>query len=127
MRKIMKWTNTKTLVSVGLLILAGVALAMAATRNSGVKDSYFDPDTDKLRQLPANLAVLRPTHFPNFTPKIRHVHNEDESEIIRTLGRDVSLREAIAEAYDCNPARVVLPPDAAKDGFDFLITTTSKA
>ena len=44
--------------------------------------------------------------------------------LARTVGHNVPLREVMAEAYDWNPARVVLPPEAPKSGFDFLVTVT---
>lgn len=109
-----------------IAILAVVAMAMVVKHQPQVKDSYFDPDTDKLRLLPNNLIVARPTHFPKSSAKMRHVH-ENSSSVTRTLGRNVSLRDAIAEAYDCNPALVVLPADAPKGGFDFLVTTGNSA
>jgi uncharacterized protein (TIGR03435 family) len=127
MRKTMKSINTKTTVTAGLILLAAIALAADLKLSSPVKDSYFDPDTDKLRELPANLVVVRPTHFPNSSPKIRHIHDEDGNSVTRTLGRDVSLRETIAEAYDCNPMSVALPVGAPQGGFDFLVTTGSDA
>ncbi len=123
----MKWTHTKTIVTVGIILLAAIALARAVKHQPSIQDSYFDPDTDKLRQLPADLVLLRPTHFPDATSKIRHVHSEDRNSITRTLGRNASLRETIGEAYDCNPSHVTLPEDAPKGGFDFLITTGSNA
>ena len=42
------------------------------------------------------------------------------------LGRNTSLQQLMATAYDFNPARVVLPPDAPTNNFDFLVTTPSK-
>jgi hypothetical protein len=45
---------------------------------SRVKDSYFEPDKDKLRQVPANLLVVRPTHFPHQYGKKRHYYEDDE-------------------------------------------------
>lgn len=123
----MKLTHTKIIVTASILTLAGIALALAAERQPAVNDSYFDPDTDKLRTLPANLVVLRTTHFPDSTPEIRHVHGEEGNTITRTLGRNVSLRETIGEACDCNPLRVILPPDSPKSGFDFLVTGGSDA
>ena len=117
----MKWTKTNSTVAAGLAVLA-IAVTIAVKHQPAVKDSYFDPDTDKLRLLPNNLIVARPTHFPKSRAKMRHVHEDSES-ITRTLGRNVSLRDVIAEAYDCNPARVILPADAPKGGFDFLVTT----
>src|SRR5277367_4853194 len=114
----MKWTKTHSTVVAGIAILAVVAVALVVKHQPQVKDSYFDPDTDKLRLLPNNLIVVRPTHFPKNSAKMRHVH-EDSSSVTRTLGRNVPLRDVIAEAYDCNASRVVLPPDAPKGGFDF--------
>jgi uncharacterized protein (TIGR03435 family) len=98
---------------------------MAAERQPAVKDSYFDPDTDKLRELPADLAVLRATHFPDHSAKIRRI--DEDGITTRLLGRNASLRETIGEAYDCNPLSVIVPPDLSKAGFDFLITGKSNA
>ena len=51
---------------VGILVLAAALTGIAVKHlSSKVKDSYFDPATDKLRLLPANLVVVRPTHFPD--------------------------------------------------------------
>jgi len=123
----MKSITTKTTITAGLVLLTAIALAADMKQSSAVKDSYFDPDTDKLRELPANLVIVRPTHFPESAPKIRHVHGEEGNSVTRTLGRDVSFRETIAEAYDCNPMRVALPAGAPTGGFDFLATTGSNA
>ena len=41
------------------------------------------------------------------------------------LGRNVSLQQLMATAYNFNLARVVLPPDAPTNNFDFLVTTPS--
>ena len=122
--KPMKWINTKTTVMVAALL--AVIIVTMVVKHQTVKDSYFDPDTDKLRLLPANLVVVRPTHFSKSSAKMRHVHENSES-VTRTLGRNVPLRDAIAEAYDCNPSRIVLPTDAPKGGFDFLVTTGADA
>ena len=112
----------KTLtITIGLALLAAIAAAIIVEQPfSRVKDSYFTPDTDKLRQVPANLLVIRPTHFPHAYGKIRHYH-EDE-ELARTVGQNVSFQMMMAEAYDCDFAQVVLPPGAPKSNFDFLVT-----
>lgn len=117
----MKRTMITSTVAAGIAVAAIIAVAMAM-KHPTVKDSCFDPDTDKLRQLPKGLVVVRLSHFPKNSAKMRELH-EDSSSVTRALGRNVPLRIAIAEAYDCNPARVVLPPDAPKTGFDFLVTT----
>ena len=118
----MKWTKTKTTVLAGAAILT--VTLVAKCQLAQVKDSLFDADAANLRQLPPDLVVVRPTHFGQLSSKIRHLHDDNGESITRTLGCDVSLRDAMAEAYDCNPSRVVLPPDAPTGGFDFLVTTT---
>lgn len=110
------------------ILLAGVALVAVAAAAvvianpfASVKDSYFYPDTDRLHTVPANLVIVRPTHFPHEDAKIRHYHVDDS--LARTVGRNASFRDMMAEAYDCPPAKIVLPPDAPTGGFDFLVTT----
>lgn len=88
------------------------------------KDSWFNPDEDAWRQAPANLVILRATHFPESYSEIRHDHEDDS--LTRTVGRDVTLRQAMAEAYDCSPAQVILPSGAPQGRFDFLVTTSSR-
>lgn len=85
-----------------------------------VKDSYFEPDTDQLRKVPANLLVVRPTHFPRDYAKVSHYHNGDS--LARTVGRNVSFQRMMAEAYDCDYGQVSLPPGTPSGHFDFLVT-----
>jgi uncharacterized protein (TIGR03435 family) len=126
--KTMKSTMTKTTVTVGLTILAAVAAAVVVKQQfPPVKDSFFYPDTHRLRQVPANLVTIRPTHFPNSAPETRHVLVKNGETILRMVGRNLSFAQVMAEAYDCNPSRVALPPEAPKGGFDFLVTTGSDA
>ena len=115
---------TKTTVTVGGAILMALALAtvVKSQSTSTANDSYFEPETDKLQLAPANLAVVQPTHFPEEAAKIRHLHDGDS--LARTVGRNVAFRDLIAEAYDCSPGRVVLPPEAPLGGFDFLATVS---
>ena len=118
------WTITKTAVAGGaVLITLALALVVKTHYFPAVKEAYFTPEADKLRQVPAGLAVVRPTHFARSLSKIRHVHDEDS--LTRTLGRNVQLRMVLAEAYDCSPGQVVLPPNAPKGNYDFLVTTSS--
>jgi len=121
----MKTTITKTIVAVAVAILTLVATATVANSQSSpaLSDSYFEPNADSLRQVPANIAVVQPTHFPKTAAgKIRHVHDGDS--LARIVGRNVTFRDLIAEAYDCEPGSVVLPLDAPKGGFDFLVTVS---
>jgi uncharacterized protein (TIGR03435 family) len=112
----------KTLIiTVGIAVLAVAAVAMM-TGHHAVKDAYFEPDTDKLRQVPANLLVIQSTRFPNSHGKVRHYHENDR--LARTVGRNVSFQAMMAEAYDCDFAQVILPPGAPQGNFDFLVTKT---
>lgn len=116
----MKTTNSA--LKTGVAILAALTVGMGVKgQSSQTEDSWFEPDTDALREAPANLIVLRPTHFSDSYAKISHYHENDS--LARTVGRDVTLRQTIAEAYDCTPAQVILPPDAPQGRFDFLVTT----
>jgi len=117
--------KTPLVIATGFAILAVLVVIGVTLLRNHINDSWFDSDTEELRQLPANLAVLRPTHSPNDYAKIRHYHENDS--LARTLGRNVTLRQVIGEAYDCDPSRVILPPDAAQGRFDFLVTMSGDA
>jgi uncharacterized protein (TIGR03435 family) len=107
-------------VAVGALLTVAAAAIVKLETGPSVKNSYFEPDSDKLRQVPSGIVVVRETHFPNTYGKVRNVHEGDS--LARTVGHDVTLRELMAEAYDVEPGQIVLPPDATRDQFDFLVT-----
>ncbi len=112
--------KTNLIITAGVAILAALAVAMAVKyQSSQIKDSYF-ADPSNLQQVPTGLVALRPTHFANTYGKIRHYHENDT--LTRTVGRDASLRQIIADAYDCDPAQVIMPADAPQGHFDFLVT-----
>jgi len=117
---------TKTILAAGsaIFILAAMATVVKSQQSAAVNDSFFEPNADKLQQVPANLAVVQPTHFTDAIGKIKHAYSGDS--LARTVGRNVTFRDLIAEAYDCEPGCVVLPLDAPKGGFDFLVTDSPK-
>ncbi len=117
----MKKTTILMTASMAILLVVA-AMVVKGQFFSTVRDAYFLAITDKLRLVPANLVVVRLSHFPpSDHDRIRHVHANDH--VVRTVGHNVSLRDMMAEAYDCDIGRVVLPAGAPKDGFDFLVTT----
>jgi uncharacterized protein (TIGR03435 family) len=120
----MKMTKTAATV-VGIVVLLAAAIAVKFSLR--VKDSYFNPDTGPLRLVPTNLAVVRPTKFPGGMAKISEIHDGNGGAVTRAVGQNVRLQDVIGEAWDCNPARVVLPPEAPKGGFDFLVTKAPDA
>lgn len=117
--------KTSRIILASTVTIFAVAATVAFVRwfdTPAVKDAYFDPDTDRLRAVPPGIVIVRPTHFSHsIHDGIKHIHDGDS--LARTVGRDVPLRNVIAEAYDTNPAHVVLPPDAPQGDFDFLVTT----
>lgn len=117
---------TKTIVLiVGLVCVLAMAAAIKLFYFPTVKDAYFAMDQRSLQQAPSGLVVIRPTHFSLsvfrrgviYTPSRR-----DENSAWRLMGRDVSLRDMIAVAWQENGARVSMPAGAPTNDFDFIIT-----
>jgi uncharacterized protein (TIGR03435 family) len=120
----MKRTTTKITVMAGVAIVMAVAAAMVVKLHyfPAVKEVYFRPDFDNLRNVPAGVVSLRPTHTTReIGDPIRNL--EEGGSLVRAVGRDVTFRNLIAEAYDCKPGRVVLPAAVPQADFDFLVTT----
>ncbi len=113
-------TTIAIVIATGALGVWALAAAVKHAETTSPKDSWFTVNSDGLRQLPAGLVVLRPTRLANDGMKIRHVHDGDS--LARTAGRDVTLRDLMAEAYDCDPGNVVLPPGTVQSQFDFVVT-----
>lgn len=74
--------------------------------------------------MPAGLVVVRPTHFPSShlkTTVLRKVQRHKKNGLWM-MGRNVSLGELIAAAYDQDLSRIVIPEGMAETNFDFLVT-----
>lgn len=109
--------------AIGAAFVLAVVVAMAIKYHPiRAKGSYFEPDSNNLRHVPTGLVILQPTHFPHRSADMRHLH-EDSSSVTRTVGRNVPLRNVIAEACGCTPSHVVMPPDAPGGGYDYIVTT----
>ncbi|HEY3760473.1 MAG TPA: TIGR03435 family protein [Verrucomicrobiae bacterium] len=104
----------------GALAICALVTVVKHNATPVAKDSWFTVSSDGLAQLPAGLAVLRPTRRLHSSPKIRHTHDGDS--LTRIMGRNTSFRDLMAEAYDCDPGNIVLPPGAPQGEFDFLVT-----
>jgi uncharacterized protein (TIGR03435 family) len=115
---------TKTTVTVGGAIVVAAAMVVIL-HTPTVKDAYFRPDFDNLKQVPSGIVAVRPTHTKgSIGDPIRNL--EEHDTLLRAVGRGVTFRDLMAEAYDCEPGRVVLPADSPKGGFDFLVTTPTE-
>jgi uncharacterized protein (TIGR03435 family) len=113
----------KIIVSIAVVLVVVVAAVVKLIFFPSVKDAWFQFSAQKLRQIPGGIVVVRPTHFPKSLHKGIIVTGMNGTR--RMLGRNITLAQLMAAAYDYNPARVVLPPDAPTNNFDFLVTVPS--
>jgi uncharacterized protein (TIGR03435 family) len=122
-------TKTKLAVAVGLLLLAGAAFGVKQVYFPTVDDQWFRLDYSYFQHAPAGVLILRPTHFAD--PRRSGCLSVSSSSapgknVPRLLGRDVPLDQVIAMAYQCPASRVVLPPGAPTNHFDFLVTVRDR-
>jgi uncharacterized protein (TIGR03435 family) len=106
-----------------VLLLAAVVVVKLAFFPS-IKDANFTMNIRSLQQATANVVIIRLTHFPKSTRNgvINTSSNRNGKSARWMMGRNVPLSDVIATAYGQNPSRVVLPPDAPKGNYDFLVT-----
>jgi uncharacterized protein (TIGR03435 family) len=115
----------KTKVLAGLVVLTLIAVAAVKVWVfPSVKDAYFALDERSLQTAPAGFMVVRQTHFAYLRDKgvLRIVAQRSKGKDQWMMGRNAPLADVMAAAYGRNPTRVVVPPDAPPDRFDFLMT-----
>lgn len=111
-------------------VVAGLLVVIALKRLffPSVKDAYFALNPRSLQQVPPGLVVLRQTHYPflkHAEPMfVQSPHSRTNFWIV---GRNAPLQDVIAVAYDERASRVVMPWDAPKGNFDFLVTVNTQA
>jgi uncharacterized protein (TIGR03435 family) len=111
------------LTSVVVLVLAA-AVTVKLVFFPSVDDKYFLISPQRLAQVPSGFVIVRPTHFPS-SPKKTSPPGVMQTSIkgaMRMVGRNVSFQQLIATAYSYDPAHIMLPPDAPKGNFDYLVT-----
>ena len=115
-------TKTKTIVLVTVaIVFIAAAVVVKLVFFPFVKDTWFTMNTRGLRQVPAGLVIVRPTHFPGSTRKgVFYDYTQRNSR--RMMGRDVTFKDLMAVAYSQPAALVALPSDPPKNNFDFLVT-----
>jgi uncharacterized protein (TIGR03435 family) len=119
----MAWT--KTVVTTGLVVLLLVAVVVVKLAFfPSIKDANFTLNIRSLQQAPANVVIIRLTHFPKSTRNgvISASSNRNGKSTRWMMGRNVPLSDVMAAAYGQNPSRVALPPGAPKGNYDFLVT-----
>ena len=124
----MAWTKTKTVVLVGAILVAVAAAAVIKWGLSpAVKDSYFQTSYMRFQTVPKNLLVVRPTHFTDGTVNfVASTSPKPGQNVLRMMGRDVSLEQVVAAAYGANVSRIVPPLLKPKNNFDYLVTVPDR-
>jgi uncharacterized protein (TIGR03435 family) len=111
-----------------LLIVA--AFAVKAIWYPAVDEKFFLLDYQRLERAPAHVLILRPTHFAasrrtgGFAAPTRLKNGKYDGNRMRAVGRNAPLADVIATAYQCPGSRIILPPLATTNRFDFLVTAT---
>jgi uncharacterized protein (TIGR03435 family) len=122
-------TRTKLAVTGGLLLLAVGTFVVKQVCFTTVDDRWFVVDYQNLLRAPAGVLVVRPTHYAqspwsgSFSASSSY---QSGKYLPRLLGRNVSLDQVIAMAYQCPESRVLLLPGTPTNYFDFLVTVRRK-
>jgi uncharacterized protein (TIGR03435 family) len=116
---------TKTIVAGSALFLV-LALAMAVKFAffPSVKDTYFAMDERNLEKVPARLLIIRPTHFSLSIFRRGIIRFPNSGTPTRIMGRNVSLRDMIAVAWQEDAARIQMPASVPTNDFDFIVTVS---
>jgi uncharacterized protein (TIGR03435 family) len=117
---------TKTIVLIIALcwiLVLGVAIKFVYFPSA--KDAYFVKDQGSLQRAPAGLVIIRPTHFSLSVFRRGVIYTPDRGnphDASRIMGRDVSLRDIVAVAWQEDVAHVLMPAGAPTNNFDFIVT-----
>src|SRR5438132_8614150 len=117
--------GTKIILAFAITALISIAIAIKLIWFPSVKEAWFQANGQRLRQVPSNLVIVRPTHFPKVRTNTL-VSTRGKGDGMWMSGRNVTFKQLMASAYGFDIDRVVLPSGAPKDNFDFLVTTDSK-
>jgi uncharacterized protein (TIGR03435 family) len=120
-------TKTFTLAGVLTLVLVAAIVAVKMIFFPSVDDKYFQTGPVRLRQAPANVVIVRPTHFASSARRSspqNQTGSVDFKGVRRMVGINLSFQYLMATAYNWNPGRIVLPAGAPKGNYDYLVTVT---
>jgi uncharacterized protein (TIGR03435 family) len=121
-------TKTQTIILVVVLVwVLAMAVAVKMVFFPAASDKWFVMDQRIVRQAPAGLVIIRPTHFSlSITRKgvIYAPPARGSDGPMRMMGRNVGLSNIVAVAYSEAADRVVMPFGAPTNNFDFIVTST---
>ena len=119
----------RILIATCLLGLLAGGLAVKYFCFPSVDERYFSSDYQQLQHAPPGFFILRPTHFHHATkPGCAMTWTMyGPSDIVpRFSGQDANIGQIFAIAYDCPPARLILPVDLPARRYDLLVTVREK-
>lgn len=117
----MKTTIWITAVALALIVAVGVKLLFFPA----LKDTYFVMTQRSLLKVPAGIVVIRPTHYPTSVNR-KGAMSASNNGTPRLMGRDVPLSDIIAMAWSEPKGRVLMPPGAPTNNYDFLVTVAKE-
>lgn len=119
---------TKTIVvGIALFLVLALGVAIKLIYFPPVKDAYFALDQRNLERAPGGLDVIRPTHFSLSVFRRGVIWTPDRrtgNGAPRIMGRNVSLRDIVAVAWQEPADRVQMPTGAPTNNFDFIVTVS---
>jgi uncharacterized protein (TIGR03435 family) len=122
----------KQLITVAVLaVLVAIGWAAKLVWYPAVDEKFFLLDYQRLERAPAHVLILRPTEFSSsrrsggFAAPTRLKNGQYDNKQMRAVGRNTTLANVIGTAYQYSQWRVIVPPDAVTNRYDFLDTATS--
>lgn len=112
-------TKTMIVVVVSVLVAVAAVVAVKLIFFPSIDDKYFALNSSRLQHAPPGLVIVRPTHFVKGQTGVAYANAKQGTWMV---GRNVTLQTLMATAYSQNPAKIVLPSDAPKKNYDFLVT-----
>src|SRR5262245_60033609 len=113
-------SRTKFVLLCSAVLLSIAAVAVKLIYFKPIDEKFFQFDYQRLRQAPPDVFILRPTRYAD-SPRAGCVSTWSGTEP-RYLGRNASLEQIFATAYQCDVSRLVLPAGAPTNHFDVLVT-----
>jgi uncharacterized protein (TIGR03435 family) len=117
--KLMAWTKAKTAVAGGLALLLAAGTTTVLVKQfspPSVDESLWSVNPDNLAKAPAVL-IIRPTRYPGSSGSV------DSGN--KVIGRNMAAHSLFVRAYNFSPYRMVLPPEAARQHYDLMLTLAS--
>ncbi len=123
--KIMAWTKAKMAVmaTMAVILATGTTVMVHELKPSGIDAYISDRDLGKFLKAPS-LLVIQPTHFPGYVGTFSRSQNRYEH--MKMAGRDRTLSDLIATAYDFRTPRIIFPVDMPTNKYDYIVTVPDR-